>query len=176
MTTKPFIIAVSGSRSLDNPQRVAEILDSEAIHYMAHGFDLQFRLGDARGVDFHALGWARSRGLRRRIVFADRKGWDFWLKAGQMTVSAGDPAGDPAESAVLASDWDRDGLKAGPIRNHLMIAGGSRDVDDRPIAPAMRKADLLIAVWDGQSPGTRNAMATARNNGVFVHHSGAGMG
>lgn len=43
------------------------------------------------------------------------------------------------------ADWDKHGKSAGAIRN--------KDMADY--------ADALIAFWDGQSPGTKNMIATA---------------
>lgn len=53
------------------------------------------------------------------------------------------------------AEWDRYGLKAGPIRNRQMAD----------------YADALIVVWDGRSRGTENMIeeAQARNLQVFVH-------
>lgn len=168
MPVKPFVIAVTGSRSIDDPTRVAAILDAEAIYYMSRGYDLAIRLGDAIGADLLALRWARERGLPRTIFFADRAGYEAWVGSAALIDQQ-------AERAILASDWACGGDRAGPIRNHLMIAGGRLDADDRPLDPPVGKADLLVAIWDGSSRGTRNAMATARNAGVFIHqHGGEG--
>lgn len=51
--------------------------------------------------------------------------------------------------------WKVHGRAAGPIRNKHMA----------------QYADALIAVWDGQSRGTRNMIETARDHGlkVYVH-------
>jgi len=50
------------------------------------------------------------------------------------------------------AQWDRQGKAAGPIRNSQMVAG----------------ADILVAIWDGQSPGTRNCINEALKQGVDV--------
>jgi YspA, cpYpsA-related SLOG family len=49
------------------------------------------------------------------------------------------------------ADWDRYGKKAGPIRNQEMAKLG---------------ADLCIAFWDEQSPGTRNMLALANKYNI----------
>lgn len=49
-------------------------------------------------------------------------------------------------------DWKTQGKRAGPIRNEQMA----------------RVADGLIAVWDGQSPGTRHMIDVARARGLRV--------
>jgi hypothetical protein len=168
MADRHMIIAVSGSRTITDRAKVFEILDYEAIQYLSSGFTIEFRLGDAHGVDWLAREWARERAMVRTIVFADRKQWEFWAKAAQLRDFV-DPG---AEMGVLVSDWDRDGDSAGPIRNHAIIGGAKEDVDDRKLVKPMGKADLLIAIWDGSSRGTRNAMVTARNYGVFIHQWG----
>ena len=50
------------------------------------------------------------------------------------------------------ADWDRDGKKAGPIRNAKMADN----------------ADALIAFWDGQSRGTKNMIETAKRKGLAI--------
>lgn len=51
------------------------------------------------------------------------------------------------------ADWDRYGKKAGPLRNREMAA----------------YADALIAVWDGESRGTRHMIETMRKAGKPVY-------
>lgn len=53
------------------------------------------------------------------------------------------------------ADWNRYGRRAGPIRNTEMAG----------------YAEALIAVWDGQSRGTKNMIRQARKHGlrVFVY-------
>ena len=51
------------------------------------------------------------------------------------------------------ADWNRYGKSAGPIRNEWMAT----------------KADALIAIWDGKSPGTRSMIDIARQHGLKVH-------
>lgn len=55
----------------------------------------------------------------------------------------------------FAADWRKHGKAAGPIRNDEMA----------------RYADQLIAVWDGQSRGTRDMIDRAERYGlkVYVH-------
>lgn len=56
------------------------------------------------------------------------------------------------------ADWNRYGKSAGYRRNEVMA----------------RYADALIAIWDGQSPGTRHMINIARQMGlkVYVHRTG----
>jgi hypothetical protein len=51
--------------------------------------------------------------------------------------------------------WKEHGKAAGPIRNRLMADN----------------AEALIAIWDGESRGTKNMIETARAKGlrVYVH-------
>ncbi len=58
--------------------------------------------------------------------------------------------GLPVERYV--PDWDAHGRAAGPIRNREMVAGCA----------------LAVFFWDGQSPGTADAIARARKVGVPV--------
>lgn len=56
---------------------------------------------------------------------------------------------------VFNADWSKHGRAAGPIRNAEMA----------------RYADRLIAVWDGESRGTKNMINTAKkyNLQTYVH-------
>lgn len=147
--SKLMKIAVSGSRSITDEARVFQILDEEAIYYLSRGFELEFHLGDATGVDELALKWARLRGIPRQIFFASRKNYLSWAAKNKITQ-------DPLESGTQVSDWDEDGPKAGPFRNFAMIKG----------------TNLLVSIWDGASRGTKNAMFTARSLNVFIHQWG----
>lgn len=51
------------------------------------------------------------------------------------------------------ANWDKNPRTAGHIRNIEMAA----------------KAEALIAVWDGQSPGTRHMIQTARDRGLRIY-------
>lgn len=53
------------------------------------------------------------------------------------------------------ADWDKHGKAAGPIRNQEMA----------------EYADALIAVWDGESRGTRDMIDKALDEGldIYVH-------
>ena len=175
MTSGPFRIAVSGSRTITDRAAVYTILDEESTTYLMLGYDpIILHLGDARGVDHSALMWARERGIERVIFFADRKGFSAWTDSHSLISESPE-----LESAFLASSWDDrgdgDGKDAGRIRNYAMIGGMD---DDRGKSP---RADLLVAIYPaeilgedftvsgGVTPGTRNAKATARTCGVFIH-------
>jgi len=54
---------------------------------------------------------------------------------------------------VFPADWDLHGKAAGPIRNREMAEA----------------ADALIALWDGESRGTKNMINTARKKGLKTH-------
>jgi len=51
------------------------------------------------------------------------------------------------------ADWDRYGNRAGMVRNREMAEDG----------------DVLVAVWDGESPGTKNMIEEAHSHGLEVH-------
>ena len=55
--------------------------------------------------------------------------------------------------ATVEADWDRHGRAAGPARNAAMLA---------------LKPDLVMAFWDGASPGTRHMIQIAEKAGVPV--------
>jgi YspA, cpYpsA-related SLOG family len=52
----------------------------------------------------------------------------------------------------MPADWDRYGKRAGYLRNSAML----------------EHADALIALWDGQSRGTRHMIETAKDKGLVV--------
>lgn len=49
------------------------------------------------------------------------------------------------------ADWARLGRSAGPTRNTIMLESG---------------VDLVVAFWDGVSPGTRDTLTKARAMGI----------
>lgn len=51
------------------------------------------------------------------------------------------------------ADWNRHGRSAGPIRNRQMAD----------------YADALIAIWDGESRGTKNMIGQAAAKGLVVY-------
>jgi hypothetical protein len=53
---------------------------------------------------------------------------------------------------TFVPDWRADGRAAGPLRNSLMIA----------------EADILLAFWDGSSPGTKDSIFKAAKKGIPV--------
>ena len=53
---------------------------------------------------------------------------------------------------VFPADWNTHGKSAGAIRNRQMA----------------EYADALIAIWDGETPGTRNMIETATKKGLKV--------
>ena len=54
--------------------------------------------------------------------------------------------------APFPADWTAHGKAAGPIRNAQMA----------------RYADALIAIWDGESKGTKNMINQAKKEGLMV--------
>lgn len=53
---------------------------------------------------------------------------------------------------VFYAAWEKYGKRAGPIRNKQMV----------------EEADVLIAIWDGVSPGTKNVIEEANKKGIPV--------
>lgn len=71
-----------------------------------------------------------------------------------MAILYGEQYGIPIKRFPVTSyDWEKHGKSAGFIRNGEMA----------------RYADALVAVWDGQSSGTRNMIESARRLGLKVH-------
>lgn len=60
---------------------------------------------------------------------------------------------DEEEHAVPEWAWETIGGKAGPIRNGYMVS----------------EADAMIAVWDGDSSGTQNAIQQAMDEGIPIY-------
>lgn len=54
---------------------------------------------------------------------------------------------------AFPAEWDLHGRSAGPIRNGKMAA----------------VADALVAVWDGESSGTKDMIRQARRKGLTIH-------
>ena len=56
---------------------------------------------------------------------------------------------------IIPADWNAFGKAAGHIRNSEMA----------------QKAEALIVLWDGRSPGTRNMIETAKKRGLqtYIH-------
>jgi uncharacterized protein YozE (UPF0346 family) len=54
---------------------------------------------------------------------------------------------------LYPANWDKYGKKAGPIRNTEMV----------------KIADCLIAVWDGQSKGTKDIINKAKANNLNIY-------
>jgi YspA, cpYpsA-related SLOG family len=95
--------------------------------------------------------WRDEGPIRRRLEALQRQ------HGGRLTVVQGGAAGvDRLAEAVAVSldiaverypaDWARWGAAAGPMRNRAMLATG---------------IDLVIAWWDGRSPGTAHMMSVA---------------
>lgn len=85
------------------------------------------------------------------------------LPEGTLIVHGGAPGADRMAGSlalklglctpiVYPADWRLYGPSAGAIRNRLML-----DVE---------KPDLVIAFWDGESPGTRGMMEETRKRGI----------
>lgn len=55
--------------------------------------------------------------------------------------------------SVFQAEWERYGKRAGFIRNHRML-------DENP--------DLVLAFWDGKSPGTKHTIHEAEKRGLRV--------
>lgn len=72
---------------------------------------------------------------------ADTLGWSWANKNGV-----------PVQN--FPAEWEKDGKKAGPLRNQRMIDAG---------------AEALLALWDGHSPGTKDMIKRAKDSGLYVY-------
>jgi hypothetical protein len=66
------------------------------------------------------------------------------------------------EYPVTRNEWVMFGPKAGPARNARMIARLTELRDTRDLQP------VVVAVWDGQSRGTRDTISRAERAGFAV--------
>lgn len=91
-------------------------------------------------------------GVRDDVEEVVSGGADGADHAGEVWASAND-----VPVTVFEADWDEHGRAAGPIRNDEMVD----------------YADFVVAIWDGQSPGTSNTIETAReelgDEHLYVH-------
>ena len=144
-------VAVSGSRAIKDRGYVWAILDYELTEWACKGIEVRLSLGDAAGVDASAIAWARDRGVGHTVYFASGPAYERALADAALLLENGEQVSWELE---LASDWAKDGERAGTIRNSAMLKG----------------ADILIAIHDGLSPGTRDAIAQAKMRSVFIHY------
>lgn len=93
--------------------------------------------------DYHTDGW--DEGADIEIVHGGANGVD--TTASEFAELCG------YEERVFNPAWDEHGEAAGPIRNAEMAEYGDR----------------LLAIWDGESRGTRNMIENALDYGIDVH-------
>ena len=111
---------------------------------------------------------AGSRGLRdQRIVTAAMQKAEFEKGIKPTAIICGEARGadllgkrwaqaNGIDVISMPAEWDKHGRSAGPIRNGEMA----------------ELADALVAVWDGESVGTRDMIrkANKRNIPVYIHY------
>lgn len=136
-----MIVAITGSRA-NVPAEIVHHGLSEFIRSLSHydAANVQFRVGDAGGVDTFVRGWMTCNFFKERLIVycaSDEK----YVKLTRSRFKC-----------VSASDWNREGPKAGLIRNAVMLRGSEK----------------LIKFWDGQSPGTRSCADVAEQQGIEV--------
>lgn len=128
---RPTRIIIAGSRSIDD----YGLTDAAMAQYTAGGPNrgrYEIVSGGADGVDQHAKRWAERY---------------------ECEYTPFDPS--RPEKTMTNYSWERDGKKAGPLRNEEMA----------------EYADELVAVWDGVSPGTRDMIERALDNSLNVYVS-----
>lgn len=103
----------------------------------------------AGGRDFHDFSYlekcmAKANLNVTEVVSGAAKGVDTlgeqWAKKNNIPVKQ------------FPADWNKNGNSAGPIRNKQMAEYG----------------EVLVALWDYESRGTKNMIDTAKNNGLEV--------
>lgn len=128
-------------------------------------------MGFASGAGRHGAVGVESR-VALRVVITGSRGWDdperirarlAVLSPMAVVVVGGARGADSlAEDAAYAldlhverfpADWERYGKRAGYIRNNEML-------DTKP--------DLVLAFWDGLSPGTAHTIKEAEKRGIPV--------
>ncbi|MCA3109873.1 MAG: hypothetical protein ING91_19280 [Rhodocyclaceae bacterium] len=103
--------------------------------------------GSRRGIPMSAVrtAWESCPWKITTVLCGCSSGVDQWGAA------LARESGLPVE--FFPADWDQFGKAAGPIRNRKML----------------RRAQALIAVWDGRSPGTLDMITAARKAGIPTH-------
>ncbi len=102
-------------------------------------------------------GWTDADLIRVRLL-------GLWIEHDDVTLLHGDALGADNIAHNIAveygwhvepypADWERHGRRAGILRNLAML-------DEGP--------DLVLAFWDGESPGTRFTITEARRRGIPV--------
>jgi hypothetical protein len=108
---------------------------------LVHPADLQFRVGDAAGVDMDARDYLDGNGYILTVYCASDKNFRQLSRLGF--------------NCVAASDWGREGRSAGAIRNSSMLAGPP-------------PTEQLVSFWDGRSPGTRSCVGLAGHRRIPI--------
>ena len=108
----------------------------------------------SRGITDRALVFQKVEALTRRLWLSSGFEIVSGLAQGPDTLAIGwaDWAGFAGRVARFPAEWARYGKPAGMIRNQQMAWHSTH----------------LIAFWDGQSPGTRGMIETAKRDGLTV--------
>lgn len=124
------VVLVTGGRDRDPTAEELAVLDRVVRRLRARGV----WVGDCpSGVDAVVRGWASRTGTPLRVFAADERRACYLERLGV--------------EVVRASDWSRDGRRAGPVRNARMVA----DAGGR----------ALLVAWPG-GQGTEDAVLRAR--------------
>lgn len=85
------------------------------------------------------------------IIHGDARGVD--RLAGEWAIKRN------IHTVVFKADWNEHGKRAGPIRNAEMV---------KYAAESCKDGGALVAIWDGESKGTFNAIYQAHRKGLKV--------
>lgn len=132
-------IIVAGSRSITDKSHVFEILDAVKNNLAKQHISIDVIVeGEAEGVDLLAKKWANERGIAVEPFTA------WWQ----------DLEGVDEKYIRTRADGSKYNVLAGHQRNQRMI-----DYVDT--------TDLLIAIWDSKSTGTKDILQRARKKGII---------
>jgi hypothetical protein len=128
-------VIVTGSRDAAN----ADALRKALTRLRGIASDFGLFVGCARGADQIAREWFLETHPQTIRSSPEPMLEQFVIGTAELTFSA---------MCVYYADWRGDGKAAGPIRNSRMIAAWERTAGDH----------RAIALWDGKSRGTLDAM------------------
>lgn len=133
-------LIVTGSRSICEYTRVSHVLNDVLASLLVQGRTVDELVeGESRGVDLLAKQWADKMGIPVKPFPAD---WS--------TLE-----GVPLSRIRVNSTGRQYNVAAGYERNQKMLNYASTE-------------DLVVAIWDGESAGTRDLIEKAKKKGVKV--------
>jgi hypothetical protein len=132
-------VLIAGSR---NPKNIfqAKLLVDEMVQRLEPG--MVVLNGGAKGIDTYVLDAMNH--FHPGGIIDLGTGWGFEKRT---------PWPDEVIALVFRANWKRDGKAAGIIRNLHML-------DLKP--------DMVVVVWNGESPGSRHVAEEAKRRGIHT--------